>query len=137
MRADQGEFEDWADERSIDIDLSSLAGEANVKLNFNYVGTYGAQLIIDNILIENSTVGIEENEASSVRVFPNPATNMINVEAQGYEQYQLVNMLGQTVSSNSLNNGTAQINVSNLSNGVYFVRLINGNNVETIKVVKK
>ena len=46
-------------------------------------------------------------------------------------------MLGQTVISNKLVNGNAQINVSELSNGVYFVRLINGSEVETVKVIKK
>ena len=74
---------------------------------------------------------------SNINVYPNPATNVINVSAQGFEQYQLVNMLGQTVISNNLVNGNAQINVSELSNGVYFVRLINGSEVETVKVIKK
>ena len=81
--------------------------------------------------------GVEENEMSNINVYPNPATNVINVSAQGFEQYQLVNMLGQTVISNNLVNGNAQINVSELSNGVYFVRLINGSEVETVKVIKK
>lgn len=118
------------------VDLSAYANQT-VRIGIHVTSEADDWYIaFDNFVVEQ-TNGVEENEASSVRVFPNPATNMINVEAQGYEQYQLVNMLGQTVSSNSLNNGTAQINVSNLSNGVYFVRLINGNNVETIKVVKK
>lgn len=125
---------DW-EERNANFD--GFAGQT-VYVAFVHMNSSDNYMMkIDDINITAGTVGIEENEASSFRVFPNPATNMINVEAQGYEQYQLVNMLGQTVSSNSLNNGTAQINVSNLSNGVYFVRLINGNNVETIKVVKK
>lgn len=118
------------------VDLSAYANQT-VRIGIHVTSEADDWYIaFDNFVVEQ-TNGVEENEASFVRVFPNPATNMINVEAQGYEQYQLVNMLGQTVSSNSLNNGTAQINVSNLSNGVYFVRLINGNNVETIKVVKK
>lgn len=137
MRNDQGGFTDWEMTTSIPIDLSSVAGQANVQLMFQYVGTYGAEMWVDNILIDNNSGIAEETAENSIRVFPNPATNMINVEAQGFEKYQLVNMLGQTVSSNNLVNGTAQINVTNLANGVYFVRLINNNSVQTVKVVKK
>ena len=95
------------------------------------------RLNLDDINITAGLTGVEENEMSNINVYPNPATNVINVSAQGFEQYQLVNMLGQTVISNNLVNGNAQINVSELSNGVYFVRLINGSEVETVKVIKK
>lgn len=118
------------------VNLSDFAGQT-VYIAFVHMNSYDNYMMkIDDINIE-AGVGIDENEANAIRVFPNPATNMINVEAQGFEQYELVNMLGQTVKSNRLANGQANINVSNLSNGVYFVRLINGSNVETIKVVKK
>lgn len=119
-----------------DVNLAAYAGQ-NIYIAFVHMNTSDEYMMkIDNLNIE-AGIGIEDNEANSFRVFPNPATNMINVEAQGFEQYQLVNMLGQNVMSSNLINGNAQINVSNLSNGVYYVRLINGNAVETIKVVKK
>lgn len=126
---------DW-EERTVNIE--GFNGQ-NVYIAFVHMNSSDKYMMkIDDINITAGTVGIEENEANNtVRVFPNPATNMINVEAQGFAQYQLVNMLGQTVESNNLVNGNAQINVANLSNGVYFVRLINGNTVETVKVIKK
>lgn len=118
------------------VDLSNYAGQT-IYIAFVHMNTSDEYMMkIDDINIE-AGAGIEEVSANVVRVFPNPATNMINVEAQGFEQYQLVNMLGQTVMNSNLVNGNAQINVSNLSNGVYYVRLINGNTVETIKVIKK
>lgn len=126
---------DW-EERTANIE--GFNGQ-NVYIAFVHMNSSDNYMMkIDDINITAGTVGIEENEANNtVRVFPNPATNMVNVEAQGFAQYQLVNMLGQTVESNNLVNGNAQINVANLSNGVYFVRLINGNTVETVKVIKK
>lgn len=137
MRDDQPSFSDWTLTRSNEIDLSSLIGQTNVQLMFQYIGTYGAEMWIDNIRIDEPSAIDETDAETIIRVFPNPASNMINVEAQGFEKYQLVNMLGQTVKSDKLVNGRTQVNVSNLSNGVYFVRLINGNSVETIKVVKR
>ncbi|MBO4646355.1 MAG: DUF2436 domain-containing protein [Bacteroidales bacterium] len=137
MRNDQNNFSDWSITTSNAIDLTPYAAENNVQIMFQYIGTYGAEMWIDNVTIEDHNGITEESTENTVRVFPNPATNMINVEAQGFETYQLVNMLGQTVASNNLVNGTAHINVSKLTNGVYFVRLINGTSVETVKIVKK
>lgn len=123
------------DPETLTADLSAYTGNYRIAIHAESDADMDA-FFITNFTVDNGN-GIEDNEANSFRVFPNPATNMINVEAQGFEQYQLVNMLGQNVMSSNLVNGNAQINVSNLSNGVYFVRLINGNTVETVKVIKK
>ncbi|MCQ2279427.1 MAG: choice-of-anchor J domain-containing protein [Bacteroidales bacterium] len=123
------------DPETLTADLSAYTGNYRIAIHAESDADMDA-FFINYFTVDNGS-GIEDNEANSFRVFPNPATNMINVEAQGFEQYQLVNMLGQNVMSSNLVNGNAQINVSNLSNGVYFVRLINGNTVETVKVIKK
>ena len=81
MRADQPEFENWT-ATSASIDLSSLIGQTTVKLMFNYYGTYGAEMWIDNINIAANTVGIEEETAeNAVSIYPNPASTMLNVHA--------------------------------------------------------
>ncbi len=47
---------------------------------------------------------------------------------------QIVDMLGRVVSSENLN-GNATISTNGLSNGVYVMRLVNGENVKTQKIV--
>jgi hypothetical protein len=118
------------------IALADYAGQ-NITVAFVHTNSNDEYIMMMDDISVAPGVGVEENEAAQVRVYPNPATSTINVEAQGFEQYQVVNMLGQSVVNGKLMNGTTQINVSNLTNGVYFVRLINGSSVETIKVVKK
>ena len=88
------------------------------------------------ITINRGNVAISENVASEVSVYPNPATSVLNVDAAGYNQVEIINMLGQVVYSNSINNN-AQINVSDLNNGVYFVRLSGANGTTTQKFIKK
>ena len=136
MRNDQGEFENWT-VTSASVDLSSLIGQTTVKLMFNYYGTYGGEMWIDNISINPTTVGIEEETAeNAVSIYPNPASTMLNVHAENFDNVQVINFLGQVVYSANVTENDFQINVSNLSNGVYFLRL-NGENTVTKKFVKK
>ena len=88
------------------------------------------------ITINRGGVAISENVVSEVSIYPNPATSVLNVDAAGYSQVEVINMLGQVVYSNSISNN-AQINVSDLNNGVYFVRLSGANGTTTQKFIKK
>lgn len=88
------------------------------------------------ITINRGEVAISENVVSEVSIYPNPATSVLNVSAAGYNQVEIINMLGQVVYSNSISNN-AQINVSNLNDGVYFVRLSGANGTTTQKFIKK
>lgn len=97
--------------------------------------SYG--LAIDDIAVE-AGVGIAEQTATSaVTVFPNPATTLLNVQADGFDRYKLVNAMGQIVDNGTLSDGTNQINVAGLSNGVYFIQLSNGKSVENVRFIKK
>lgn len=82
------------------------------------------------------TGSIDAHATSTVTIYPNPASTLLNVEAEGYDNLQIVNLVGQVVYNTSVN-GHMQINVSDLSNGVYFVRLTNGKGTATQKFVKR
>ncbi len=118
-------------------DISNVAGQSNVKFRFSYLGQDGAQIMLDDIQINaEPTTAIAENAAANVNIFPNPATTVLNVEAAGYDNIQIVNVLGQVVYSASVVDNM-QVNVSNLDNGVYFVRLNGENGTATQKFIKK
>ncbi|MCR5115286.1 MAG: DUF2436 domain-containing protein [Bacteroidales bacterium] len=84
----------------------------------------------------STTSAIPENGMPTLSIFPNPATTVLNVEAEGYSNVQLVNVLGQVVYSANVTSNM-QINVSNLDNGVYFVRVAGENGTTTQKFIKK
>lgn len=69
-------------------------------------------------------VGIEEGNAEAIKVYPNPATDVVTVEATAnVRNITLVNYLGQPVMNQDVNGqSTIKLNVSNLESGVYFVR---------------
>ena len=91
---------------------------------------------LDDINITAGLSGVEESEISAVSIYPNPASTVLNVHAENYRTVQIVNFLGQVVYSANVTENDFQINVSNLSNGVYFIRL-NGETSTTQKFIKR
>ena len=79
------------------------------------------------------TIGISENN-SNLNVYPNPACNVINVNNAAGAQISIYNIAGQEVMAIEAANANESINVSNLSEGVYVVRVVNGTEVATSKV---
>ena len=125
------EFESWSWTTAV-VDLSPLAGNSNVKLNFNYYGVYGAELYLDNISITNST-SVKEYD-NIVRIYPNPVQNMLNINANSnIDRVEVFNMMGQMVGSYNTNGSTTQINTSNFANGVYTVKIATENGTTTSK----
>ncbi len=89
-----------------------------------------------------STVGIEEENLSvEVKAFPNPASNVLNVNlANGGQnvKFELVNVLGESVVNLTLSEGQNAINVDKLPNGIYFYSIVkNGTILETKKLMVK
>ena len=62
---------------------------------------------------------------NNVQVYPNPATDKINIISDDYiEQITLADLTGKTVFSNrNLNQSITQINVSSLNPGIYILRV--------------
>jgi hypothetical protein len=86
-------------------------------------------------------VGIELFAAHDrhLKVFPNPAENSINVSS-GYEikQIQLFDVFGKMIQSNTYaNNSQVMLNLTDLSAGLYFVRITTNNSMDTVKINKE
>ena len=62
-----------------------------------------------------------ENAATSISVYPNPATDYVTVEAEGLESVTLTDINGKTLSSEAAKGQSIRINVSDLKAGIYFI----------------
>lgn len=88
----------------------------------NYAGAYDDVIYIDNFLVDNN-VGINEHN-ENVSVYPNPANNVINVNASAnINMVEVFNMMGQRVALIDANDTNVQINTTALSNGMYMMRI--------------
>ena len=85
------------------------------------------------------TTGIETTELSkSVKVYPNPVINELIIEFTGNTQnsdYEVINSLGQVVSSGKLFAKTA-VSTASFTPGIYLVKLKSGDTFEFMKVIK-
>ena len=74
-----------------------------------------------------SVAGINEASASDFVLYPNPATNVLNIHSSAFiSDITVMDQTGRTVAqASNLNTLSYQMNTSNLSSGVYFVRVSN------------
>ncbi len=117
------------------VSLSAYVGQPSVYLKFESRSGWGNNLYLDNINVSNlTTAGIESIEQSLpiLDVFPNPnagvfSVNISNVNKDANVTINVLNAMGQAISS-PLNfkgsaNGVHSVNLSHLSNGVYFITI--------------
>lgn len=83
-------------------------------------------------------LSISQEELSNVKVYPNPANDVINVKLP-YENanvdVSVVDVAGRTVYSVNSNAAVETIDVSNFNKGVYFVKVSSNENSITQKVI--
>ena len=61
---------------------------------------------------------------SSIDIFPNPATNILNItSSEEISEIEIVNTLGQVVFRMEVNSDNAVCDVNGLANGVYMIRI--------------
>ena len=98
------------------------------------VAEYTDGLSMPECVIVEYTDAIGENEAE-FSIYPNPVNSTLFVNSGNAEfSYEMYNGMGQKV-ANGQANGNAQISVSGLNKGVYFLRLTSGTQVRIEKVV--
>ena len=69
-----------------------------------------------------------------LKIYPNPASTSLTVMNYRYPNltYQFSNVMGQLIASGSLSNSMNTIAVDNLSEGVYFLQLVDGDSDNSI-----
>jgi len=77
-------------------------------------------------------VGLEEYEMNSVKIYPNPSSDFINIDIdlknENILKYRLINIEGKDILSGNLSSGISTLNISNLNRGLYFIELLDENN---------
>ncbi len=83
------------------------------------------------------TLSNEDFELTNVSIYPNPASNVLNIQGIDHIQnVEVYSILGKKVTV-SLNT-TLQLDVSNLQNGIYFLKIIDNQNRTAIqKFIKR
>ena len=82
--------------------------------------------------------GINTVSTDPVNVYPNPAQELINIELGdliGTKIIELYDVTGRIILTEQVNNNAVQLNISEVNNGIYFIKVINEEKTISIKRV--
>ncbi|SDW66984.1 Por secretion system C-terminal sorting domain-containing protein [Aequorivita viscosa] len=82
-------------------------------------------------------LGTDDFKTQNVNIYPIPTKNILHIESKNssVEYLEIYDSLGRLKKSQSEN--LTQIDLSDFSNGVYFLKLISGSEIQTKKIIKK
>ena len=127
MPADQSEWKEIA------INISSfVSSKANVRFKFEFVSGLGNNIYIDDVNITSTTGISEEDQNNSLLVYPNPVSEGLTIDFAETNinsgSVEIKDLSGRTVYIQSIedrskNGSLLQIDVSNLTSGIYFLNV--------------
>ncbi len=103
------------------------------------ISTDGGNTIAWSECLDKDVMVVDENNALVINVYPNPTNGILFVETchgaslQADTEYCITNLTGQMLLSGHITNETQQIDVSGLTEGMYFVRIQNNSKTITKK----
>ncbi len=121
------------------IDLSNYTGET---IYLAWVNNYtnGNLVSIDNIEVTGTALSTNSFSLNEISISPNPVEDVLlvsNKKDVKLTGYTIVDNNGRIVKEKAVNsNSDFTINVNDLSNGIYFLKLISENETLTRKLVK-
>ncbi len=116
---------DWAPE---------FRGEAYI--NFSISNECGESETSDDLKVTvKNSFGVEDNETDGIAIYPNPAKNEIRITGINSKEIEICNPMGQTVMRISAYE-SKPIDISNLSSGIYFIKIEAGE-IACLKFVKE
>jgi hypothetical protein len=133
--------------KKVEIPMSYFTGLGFVSTNFfqwkvspfaDSVDNAGF-VYIDNILLTTTSVLSNSNfTASKVNLYPNPTSNVLNIESLGTIQaISVYNVLGQEVLNKTIESNNATIDVASFNSGIYVVKTLVDGVTSSTKFIKE
>jgi hypothetical protein len=113
---------------------------------FGEIGNYAVEVTVNGCTITTACfaygiTSVFENSSLTVKLFPNPTTGMINISFGAevvIESLVIIDVTGRIILKNQeLNVSELTLDLSNESNGVYFLKLQANGSAQSIKILKK
>ncbi|OFX39958.1 MAG: hypothetical protein A2X08_17965 [Bacteroidetes bacterium GWA2_32_17] len=118
------------------LDLSAYAGNS-IKIKFVSTNQYGNNLYIDDINIQFLTASNNNlTEKEQYRIYPNPSKGFVTVENTDLKNVTIVikDITGRYLYNITLIDKYNHLDLSDLSDGLYFISIINNNKQSTIPI---
>ncbi len=111
------------------LDICDNTGTGYFDLN---TGTIGVTV---TDCISGCFVSTPDQSLIEFKLYPNPASDNVRIEHNGMTKLEIVDISGKTVYT--CNTEMSKLDISELSDGVYFVKISNGSHTSTKKLIKQ
>ncbi len=114
---------------------ASWNGTPVTQIKFEGNGT----MYYDNVFFSrNNVLSSTDFETLNLALYPNPSTNVLNIESTSMiEKVSVYNLLGQEVISQTPNTELVTLDVASLQVGVYVVKTSIGGNITSTRFIKE
>ncbi len=113
---------------SIDEDYNNNGTILDDDINNNGIVDY-----LDN----TAALAVDKFTAFEFSLYPNPTQNTISIAIELKGDYEIFNTNGQTIKKGKLDYGTNTVDLSSISNGLYFIEIITEKGIVIKKLIKK
>jgi len=119
------------------IDSVLVDGE-NVGTEPAYTFTNVVANHIIQAVFKQGELGTDDNAILPVTAYPNPVNTILNLSTElNLSSVEVYSMYGQKIMSQEYDANQIALNMSQLSSGTYLVRVMSGDKVNTIKIIKQ
>lgn len=109
--------------------IKAVTGGWNLNWFSIYSGLKSAHIAPENIT----------DEVTKMTLSPNPCTNSVRLQLADdvQVQVQIIDIAGKTLIAKEVSANDSEIDVTSLKNGIYIVRIMDGTNITSTKLIKK
>lgn len=124
---------------------------SNIDTAGNFPGQFNYDYIVNNGVCPNDTanvliiidpscnyIGLEENIASVISIYPNPTSGLFYIANPSNEncQYKLFDLNQKLIFEGGNSNSLIELNIENQQSGIYFIHLFKNDEERIIKLIK-
>lgn len=107
-------------------------------INFGQYATADNPEGVATVEVTTTALGVDGNDFKNFTAYPNPVKDILNLSySQNITNVAVFNLLGQQVIVKEINASQSQVDMSGLAAGTYLVKVLAGDAIKTIKVVKE
>ncbi|HRG59163.1 MAG TPA: T9SS type A sorting domain-containing protein [Bacteroidia bacterium] len=119
----------------------SLAGVGSHVIQYSYTDSNSCSAFAYDTMVVDVCIGFNENLyiENNMSLYPNPGNGLINIANDGKVfngVCDVFNSSGMIVKSTLVTSKNNRVDLSEFANGIYFLKFIYGEKVETVKYIK-
>ena len=92
--------------------------------------------LIDSTPSNMNRMIINTEESESIKIYPNPIVDILNIDLPTESTITLYNAIGQITKVTNLNKGNNKVDLSSLTAGIYILRISSTDGEKTYKIIK-